>query len=326
MGRVRYDAQIKAYLRSKSEVQTTNTTSYQYTPSPASERKITQLKYKLGLLPEKAKTKDVKSVEKKKKQSTNKEYRVRAKELHNLMLQIDPEYADTCRQKTATVYAERKRRRATDPEYHAYVRDMERRSHSKNRANILFCRQARRFRDRFLVLHHYSDGKCECCGERQWEFLAIDHINGGGNKHRYKDVGSRSSTSLYAWIIKNDYPPGFRVLCHNCNGVLTRYGYCPHELGYQSVDWVGMFDKARRGAVLTYYGGKCECCGEEALEFLEIDHKNGDGAVHRQVIGNASRDMAKWAIENDFPDTFRVLCRNCNAARGFYGYCPHKKS
>jgi hypothetical protein len=27
---------------------------------------------------------------------------------------------------------------------------------------------------------------------------------------------------------------------------------------------------------------------------------------------------------NNFPPGFRVLCRNCNGARGFYGYCPHE--
>jgi hypothetical protein len=51
---------------------------------------------------------------------------------------------------------------------------------------------------------------CVGCGETDFPVLTIDHINGGGNKHR-KEVGS-----LYRWLIKNNFPEGFRVLCRNC--------------------------------------------------------------------------------------------------------------
>ena len=30
-------------------------------------------------------------------------------------------------------------------------------------------------------------------------------------------------------INSNSFPPGFRVLCHNCNQALGAYGYCPHK-------------------------------------------------------------------------------------------------
>jgi len=68
-------------------------------------------------------------------------------------------------------------------------------------------------------------GKCECCGETEIDFLAIDHVNGDGNKHRKTFKGS-----IYQWLKKNNYPSvGFRVLCHNCN-MATRYGrICPHK-------------------------------------------------------------------------------------------------
>lgn len=69
-------------------------------------------------------------------------------------------------------------------------------------------------------------GVCACCGEGRPEFLCIDHINGGGNKHR-KEVGGGSY--FYWWLKKNNYPPGFRVLCHNCNMSFGSYGYCPHN-------------------------------------------------------------------------------------------------
>lgn len=77
------------------------------------------------------------------------------------------------------------------------------------------------------VLSHYGGTPpvCACCGEDQREFLAIDHINGGGRKH----VASISGKHLVSWIRANGYPPGFRVLCHNCNFALGFYGHCPHD-------------------------------------------------------------------------------------------------
>lgn len=77
---------------------------------------------------------------------------------------------------------------------------------------------------RMLCIEHYG-GKCACCGENRYEFLAIDHLSGGGRNHR-KEIGAK----IERWIIKNDFPEGFRILCHNCNQSLGLYGYCPHDI------------------------------------------------------------------------------------------------
>ena len=76
---------------------------------------------------------------------------------------------------------------------------------------------------RKLVLDAYGN-KCECCGETHYEFLAIDHIDGGGRKHR-KSI----SKNFYYWLRDNNFPEGFRILCHNCNMSHGFYGYCPHD-------------------------------------------------------------------------------------------------
>jgi len=71
-------------------------------------------------------------------------------------------------------------------------------------------------------------GKCECCGENRYEFLAFDHIDGSGTQQR-KQLGYRA-TSMHKWLRKNNYPKGtIRILCHNCNLVLGFYKYCPHN-------------------------------------------------------------------------------------------------
>lgn len=84
---------------------------------------------------------------------------------------------------------------------------------------------------RHNVIYHYSNGSmdCECCGEGHYEFLCIDHINGGGNKHRV-EIGL-GTQSFYSWLVRNNYPDGYRVLCTNCNSSLGFYGYCPHQGG-----------------------------------------------------------------------------------------------
>jgi hypothetical protein len=68
-------------------------------------------------------------------------------------------------------------------------------------------------------------GKCKCCGENEPKFLAIDHENGGGNEHR-KTIGNQT---IYLWLKKNNYPKGFRVLCHNCNMAIAFWKICPHK-------------------------------------------------------------------------------------------------
>lgn len=86
----------------------------------------------------------------------------------------------------------------------------------------------RHHKRRRAIIEHYG-GRCECCGEDTYEFLAIDHRDGGGAKHRaaMKSGGS----GIIDWIHRHNFPTGFRILCHSCNGAMGYYGYCPHERG-----------------------------------------------------------------------------------------------
>ena len=80
------------------------------------------------------------------------------------------------------------------------------------------------------VLSHYGGSFCSCCGESHLEFLSIDHIEGGGKKHQQSRVNTGQTRWLYQWLRKNGFPPGYRVLCFNCNCARGFLGYCPHEL------------------------------------------------------------------------------------------------
>jgi len=192
-----------------------------------------------------------------------------------------------------------------------------------------------------IVVEHYG-GSCACCAVEFVEFLTVDHILGDG-QHHLLPCGSRYvGTALYRWLIRNNFPPGFRVLCISCNMALGHHGYCPHSNLKQEVHlgrprvctphpnqegrarkrrsyWI---DNYKLPAMLAYGGVVCNCCGENHLECLNIDHIKGGGRAHRRKTGTV---LYIWLKQNNYPPGFRVLCTNCNFARGRYGYCPHER-
>jgi hypothetical protein len=73
----------------------------------------------------------------------------------------------------------------------------------------------------------YGGYVCACCGETNKVFLTIDHINNDGYKSRKEGKRTRDLRLL---LKKQGYPPGFRVLCFNCNsGRHINGGTCPHQ-------------------------------------------------------------------------------------------------
>lgn len=71
------------------------------------------------------------------------------------------------------------------------------------------------------VFRHYGQ-ECVCCGAT--EDLAIDHMDGSGKEHREADALARSN--LCAWLVGNNYPPGFQPLCRRCNSSKHRGDTC----------------------------------------------------------------------------------------------------
>lgn len=75
------------------------------------------------------------------------------------------------------------------------------------------------------VINAYG-GKCNCCGESELVFLALDHVNGGGRK----DMKENGTKAHYRRAKRENYPPTFQVLCHNCNMAKHINGICPHKV------------------------------------------------------------------------------------------------
>ena len=77
---------------------------------------------------------------------------------------------------------------------------------------------------------------CQCCGESNMAFLVLDHINGNGNNERRRLFGTRHAggKAMWRYLKKHGYPPGYQVLCHNCNWTKSNGG-CPHRAGRSNI-------------------------------------------------------------------------------------------
>lgn len=96
-------------------------------------------------------------------------------------------------------------------------------------------RDSKKYRDKLKIdaLKAYSnnDIKCACCGEREIDFLCLDHINDNGAKERKNN--KYGSAGIFKWLKKNNYPKnvGLQVLCFNCNiSKRINKGTCIHKL------------------------------------------------------------------------------------------------
>ena len=77
--------------------------------------------------------------------------------------------------------------------------------------------------------------------------------------------------------------------------------------------------------VFEHYGNKCACCGENTLDFLTIDHVNNDGNLEKWPAGRrrSGNGLHTKIIKAGFPNTFQLLCMNCNWGKKWSGVCPH---
>lgn len=80
----------------------------------------------------------------------------------------------------------------------------------------------------------------------------------------------------------------------------------------------------RKAEVFNHYGNICACCSEAEPRFLSIDHKNNDGHKERKGRGGSSDQIIRNIIRANFPDTYQILCFNCNLGKARNnGICPH---
>lgn len=88
--------------------------------------------------------------------------------------------------------------------------------------------------------------------------------------------------------------------------------------------WTKAYRCKLRRQIFEAYGCKCACCGECEEKFLAIDHVNNDGAIERKQYG-AGVGLLRKIIREKYPDSYQLLCHNCNVGKHLNGgICPHK--
>jgi hypothetical protein len=155
-------------------------------------------------------------------------------------------------------------------------------------------RQKRQAKLKKEALTYYSEShipRCNSCGNSNLNVLALDHINNNGAKER-------------------------SLSCYNCNwkkhlkNLRSKPSTNPKR-EYQYHHNLNL----KKQCISHYSQNTCKCskCGENDLEVLCLDHINNDGSIHRKQENiSGGKAMYKWAIKNDFPPLFQVLCLNCN--------------
>lgn len=84
-------------------------------------------------------------------------------------------------------------------------------------------------RTREAVLQAYG-AVYECCGQDGDRFLTLDHAGGPTLAQEITEGKKFSGLRLYLAILREGCPPGFRVLCFNCNCARAlNDGTCPHK-------------------------------------------------------------------------------------------------
>jgi len=78
----------------------------------------------------------------------------------------------------------------------------------------------RRVKVKIDVFTHYCNGNPVCCVKDcsidDIDMLALDHTNNDGTSHR-KEIGGKTGSHMYDWVVKNNYPKIFQVMCWNHN-------------------------------------------------------------------------------------------------------------
>lgn len=105
-------------------------------------------------------------------------------------------------------------------------------------------------------------------------------------------------------------------ICINCRKARDKQRYVDKKEMIREQQRI--YDLNNKLAVIKAYGGVCECCNENILEFLTInaaDRKESGGKLYR------------WLIKNNFPkDNCQLLCFNCHSSKSLFGYCPHNQN
>lgn len=180
-----------------------------------------------------------------------------------------------------------------------------------------------RLTNRLIILDHYGGRICLHCSETRLAALTIDHIDQNGAACR---LIHGQTEKFYRWLIKNDFPLGYRVLCYNCNLIAWRQFQqtkLKPELARHRY-----YDQTLKRKLMDVLGGRCKKCNITNLVILTIHHTNNNGADHRQTISHGysgSKFYRAVLRTNDFSG-LECYCMNCNEVARYQSYPDNELS
>ena len=164
----------------------------------------------------------------------------------------------------------------------------------------------------------YYAENVEKCRElsREWRKSNPEGVKAQKHRHTMKYL-DKSLDKIKAWVEAN--PERSR----EAERVSSRDGwYADIE---KSRAYARSLTRKLKIEIIAAYGGCCKCCGEDRIEFLNIDHVNGGGTKHIKSLQKRGSSFYGWLKANGYPkDGYRILCWNCNCSRGMFGFCPHE--
>jgi len=116
---------------------------------------------------------------------------------------------------------------------------------SKNKEHLRDYAKKVMLRTKEKVFNHYCNGNLRCmceCGCNNANHIFFLSLYRKGSRVRIGDTDEsfgglrQESIQKYRWVIKNNFPANFQVLCHNCNhGKRINHGICIRLAGNQEI-------------------------------------------------------------------------------------------
>lgn len=115
---------------------------------------------------------------------------------------------------------------------------------------------------------------------------------------------------------------GLKIYCKDCchkEYLLNQEHYCKYATDYIRDAKIKAFKIITDNKKITCVKRKeWSCCSTNDMDFLSIDHINGNGANHRREIkANSSADTYRWVIKHpeEAKKTMQILCMNAQVKK-----------
>jgi hypothetical protein len=194
-----------------------------------------------------------------------------------------------------------------------------------------YCKSCKKEENRNLKIQVFESlGGLICinCGEKEFEFLTLQHKLGGGKEHRQSMTWKALLKQVLSDPLKHKK---YEVLCANCNHLdsVQRFEFSrKNSVKSQRQRKLEMDQKLLSIKIISATNNPvCACCFFSNFQALCVDHiipyssfkfgPRNSNTLNRQIIdGILSVQECKKYLQ--------ILCFNCNQSKGIGKLCIHR--